>query len=254
MQEIEIKIAKWEKYQLRKDIKRPWWFAISNELWCSAEFSLFTAEEKLVWYALLAIASKQQSAQVKFDLTWLAQNSSIEKDSVLSAIEKAKDNKWLTVIRTESVQNPYAIRTSHNITKQDITKQNKLITKDTDSMSQVSIKKVPKIDNSRVIATYCSSYKARYQARPEIDGKTIGLINGLLKTHSPEKICDLLQVYLQMNDPWFIKKAHDFSTFRENLTKVSAAMQTGTDLGAPVKKKTWQELVDEEEAQKNGAV
>lgn len=124
MQEIEIKIAKWEKYQLRKDIKNPWWFATHNELWCSAEFSLFTPEEKVVWYALLAIASKNQKAQIKFELGWFAQNAGVEKNAVLVAIEKANSNKWLTIICTESVQETYAIRTAHNITEQNNTKQN----------------------------------------------------------------------------------------------------------------------------------
>lgn len=255
MQTIEVKITKWEKYQLRKDIKSPWWFATNNELWRSSEFSLLNAEEKVVWYALLAIASKEQKPIIRFELAWFSKSAGVSDDSVLSGIQKAKDNNWLTIIRTESVQNPYGIRTAHNITEHNKTKQNntkQLITKDTDAKRRMSlIADNSKIDSGKVIASYCTAYQARYQARPEIDGKTIGLVKGLLKTHSPEKLSDLIQVYCQMNDPWFLKKCHDFSTFRENLTKVSAAMQTGKDLGAPEKKKTWQDLVDEEEA-KNG--
>lgn len=253
MHQIEVTILKWEKYQFRKDIKNPRWFATSNELWNNSEFSLFNSAEKVVWYALLAIASRNQKAQIKFELNWLAQNAGVDKAFVLSSIEKASDNKWLTITRTESVQNPYRIRTLHihnnNKTIHNNNNTKNIITKGTDSLSQMPKVKVSKVDNSQVIATYCSSYKARYNARPEIDGKTMGLVNGLLKTHSSEKLCDLLQVYLQMNDKWFVTKCHDFATFKENLTKISTAMQTGVDIGAPPKKKTWQELADEREAE-----
>ena len=233
MQEIRIKIVKWEKYQHRKDTKNPWWFSVHNELWRNPEFSIFTAEEKVVWYAVLAIAGKRKNAEIIIDLTYLAQNAGVDKNSVLTAIEKCKNNNWIEGTCTESVRNLYETRTLHNITRHNITLQN-IITKDTDLENQVSIKKPFKnkksVGKERVIAVYSSAYKSRYQVRPEIDGKTIGLINSLLKTHSVEKLSNLIDAYLKMDDPWFIKKAHDFSTFRENLTKVSTAMQTGNNL------------------------
>ena len=114
------------------------------------------------------------------------------------------------------------------------TKDESEISKGTDSANQMPIEKSFKnkksVGKEKVIAVYSSAYKSRYQVRPEIDGKTIGLINSLLKTHSVEKLSNLIDAYLKMDDPWFIKKAHDFSTFRENLTKVSTAMQTGNNL------------------------
>jgi hypothetical protein len=120
------------------------------------------------------------------------------------------------------------------------TKDEGEISKGTDSANQVPTKKILRVSKTvgsdKVIAVYCAEYKSRYQARPEIDGKTIGLINSLLKTHSFEKLSELIKTYLKMDDPWFKTKNHDFSTFRENLTKISTAMQTGSNLSAEPKR------------------
>lgn len=101
--------------------------------------------------------------------------------------------------------------------------------------------------NSRLIAEYIKAYQGRYKARPVIDGRTQGLVKKILSAVSEDQACDLVQAFLQMNDPWFVKKAHDFPTFYENLTKISMALQTGQDHGAPQKEKSWKELLQEDE-------
>ena len=105
---------------------------------------------------------------------------------------------------------------------------------------------------SRLIAEYAKAYKARYNASPVIDGRTQGLVKKILSAVPEKKACDLVQAFLQMNDPWFVKKAHDFVTFYENMTKVSMALQTGQDHGAAPKKKTFEELLAEQDGEKNG--
>jgi hypothetical protein len=80
-----------------------------------------------------------------------------------------------------------------------------------------------------------------------VDGKTQGQIKKIVADLGEDHACDLIQAFLQMNDPWFITKAHDFITFQNNLTKVSTALQTGQDLGAKPRKKTLEELLREDE-------
>ena len=157
MQEIRIKIVKWEKYQHRKDTKNPWWFSVHNELWRNPEFSIFTAEEKVVWYAVLAIAGKRKNAEIIIDLTYLAQNAGVDKNSVLTAIEKCKNNNWIEGTCTESVRNLYETRTLHNITRHNITLQN-IITKGREEDMLPSLKRTPKFRE------YVEDYFAHYAA------------------------------------------------------------------------------------------
>lgn len=119
---------------------------------------------------------------------------------------------------------------------------------DTKRSALVSAKKGS--SNSRLIIEYVKAYELRYKARPVIDGRTQGLVKKILTTVPEDQACDMVQAFVQMNDPWFVKKAHDFPTFYENLTKVSMSLQTGQDHGAPPREKTLEELLAEDE--KNG--
>lgn len=80
------------------------------------------------------------------------------------------------------------------------------------------------------IATYVKCFQARYKgARPEISGKTAGQVKSFLAKFPIDRAKLLIQIYLQMEDPWFVKKHHDLTTFFENLNKITVAMQTGVN-------------------------
>lgn len=83
--------------------------------------------------------------------------------------------------------------------------------------------------HNQFIATYVKAFQAKFgeNTRPELSGKEIGQIKTLIKTRTLERACDLIQVYLLMDDPWFQKKCYDFSTFMANIQKVSLALDTG---------------------------
>jgi hypothetical protein len=243
MQEIEVKILKWEKYQLRKDIKSPWWFATNNELWRSPEFSIFTPEEKVVWYALLAIASKEQKATVKFDLAWFAQNSGVEKDFVLSAIEKASNNKWLTIIRTESVRDPYAIRTAHNITRHNKTEHN--------NTKQDKYK-----NNLLTVSPELSSSIAGPTEEELIKNNFSEFLNQKIETLYPDsdfvsREKEKMKVWLAANPKKQPKSKSGWTRFVMGWLERGWENYRKTIQSQAPKKKTWQDLVDEEEA-RNG--
>jgi hypothetical protein len=94
------------------------------------------------------------------------------------------------------------------------------------SVGQKNEKPAPK---GIFVAAYVRAYQARYgaRARPDLQGKVQGMISRFVDQTPIERACDLIQVYCQMNDPWFLTKAHDFGTFVENLSKVGLALDTG---------------------------
>jgi hypothetical protein len=99
---------------------------------------------------------------------------------------------------------------------------------------------------TKFVKAYCEAYKAKYPGttRPACldDKKTFGQMQNFLKNRSVEKACDLIHVYLQMNDRWFEEKGHDFGTFLSNVTKIQAALETGRQ---KPNQKTWQEIYEE---------
>jgi len=238
MRDIHVTILNWEKYQFRKEVKNPSWFRLENKFWNDSQVFYFSAEERWVWVCLLSIASQKQSPDISFSAEWFSQESRVGIVSIDSALEKLARNECVTY--TSRPCNS----TRHNKTRQDITRQDISIGLD------ASHHKPPKLgtSNSRLIGEYIKAYQLRYKARPIIDGRTQGLVKKILIAVSEDQACDMVQAFVQMNDPWFIKKAHDFPTFYENLTKVSMSLQTGKDFGAEKKEfRGIEELLAEEE-------
>jgi hypothetical protein len=98
---------------------------------------------------------------------------------------------------------------------------------------------------SMVISKYVKAYQNKFgaKARPDVSGKVRGSIKRLLKDYKPEVLSNMLQVYLQMDDPWFKTKVYDFETFAQNLNKVSLSWTTGKENPT---NKTIQEMIEEE--------
>lgn len=245
MRSVDVTLLNWEKYQFRKQVKHPSWFRLENRLWQDQQFFYFTAEERWVWICLLSLASQKQSATLSIGLEWFSINSGAKIPVIESALEKLKDNKCLEyTLHARNTHVPTCVSTRHNKTIQDKTDKTDIsIVSDAKRLSTPS----KGSSSSRLIGEYIKAYQGRYKARPVIDGRTQGLVKKILTAIPEDQACDMIQVFLQMNDPWFVKKAHDFPTFYENMTKVSMSLQTGEDHGAPKKEKSWIELLKEDE-------
>lgn len=114
------------------------------------------------------------------------------------------------------------------------------------SEGQTPAEPPPQSSGQLFVGTYVKAYRKRYgeKARPDLGGKTQGGIKRLLADYPIDRACEMIQVFLQMDDPWFVTKAHDFETFAQNLTKVGLALDTGKERGGVSR---WeQEMLDKE--------
>lgn len=98
----------------------------------------------------------------------------------------------------------------------------------------------------RFIGVYVKAFQKKFPAdrggqmpRPYLGGKVQGQIKQFLAEVPFQRACELIQVYLQMDDPWFEKKAFDFTTFKENLQKISLALDTGRQVRAKTAAEEW---------------
>ena len=100
---------------------------------------------------------------------------------------------------------------------------------------------------STAIATYVKAYQQRYgkNAKPQIIGKTAGQFKTLAKDIPSERLCQLIEVYLQMEDPWFVKKGHDVNTLLTNIQKIALALDTGDEQGV-ARYKSIKDILNEE--------
>ena len=97
-----------------------------------------------------------------------------------------------------------------------------------------------------VVAAYAMAYKNRYKANPTLTGKDLGLLKTLIKDLGENKMAQLVQVYVQMEDKWFITKKHDITNLHQNISKIGVSLQTGQD---DARKKTTQEELEEYQKQ-----
>ncbi len=130
---IEVTINNWEKYNKRKDIKKPWWFALSNTLIADPDFVTFTAEEFRAWIYILSQASLHGSPTVplQFPHSSLIVRLMYKHASSVCRIKKVSLERCLNKLfllkictrsgetRSGSVQHTTGQdRTGHNITTQ----------------------------------------------------------------------------------------------------------------------------------------
>jgi len=256
--EIEITILNWEKYNPQNfQTRYPHWFRLNKEITRSQTLLDLTAEEKWVWVTLLCVACQRSSAKFQTTLKWLSREADVSIQSIENTLKKLVTANGLAInwqLTGREIGNQLA-PTEHNNTVQNITKEGARNFQSSVEMAAPSGRGpkdlVPKAGSEakEVIAHYCDEYKKRYGGFPTITGKTAGQVTQLLKYVSASKAKDLLSVYLQTEDPWFLKIKHRFSDFLTNLESIGASLESGKAVGIPEKQKTWWELVQEEEKQ-----
>jgi hypothetical protein len=87
--------------------------------------------------------------------------------------------------------------------------------------------KDPATEQRELIARYCEVFKARWNVNPTLDGKSIGAMQRILKDHGLARAKILIEAYMKMSDPFFIKKRHDLATLSQNITTVGHFADTG---------------------------
>jgi len=117
---IEVEILNWDKYNPRRDYKKPWWFALSNGITSDQMFSEFSDAEFRAWIHILCTASVQNTNKPKLFLKHADRSCGIKPKVIRSTIAKLEILKVIqapAVICTESVRNPFGTeqnRTIHN--------------------------------------------------------------------------------------------------------------------------------------------
>ena len=87
---MKIKINNWEKYNPRKDVKRPSWFPLSIDWVLDPTFYSFTHCERLAWIYLLSTAKKESNPEISVNFDHAVKAANIPENELKSSIEKLK--------------------------------------------------------------------------------------------------------------------------------------------------------------------
>jgi len=117
---IEIEIINWNKYQPRRDIKHPRYFAMSNQFFDDPDVFGLNSTDVMVWFYVLCQASKKRSPLVQINIghieflfsKFMPKN---QANSICESLSKFEKRQWIRmsvrdpyVICTQSVRDPYA--------------------------------------------------------------------------------------------------------------------------------------------------
>lgn len=119
MDYLILKINGWEKYNPRKDIKHPSWFAFSNRMIEDPDFFDFSHGEFKAWIYILSRASQENNATIKVNFRHAERVCGISTSDLLQAISRCQklgliDSEYVHE-RTQDVQE----RTDHVRTRTD---------------------------------------------------------------------------------------------------------------------------------------
>lgn len=261
--EININILKWEKYNPRKDVNRSSWFRMEHSMFDNPDYFDFSHTDVSFWIYLLSFASKKNSGSITLNLRHAERIgrflfddvcralSLLEKTGDISSnvqevkplIEAALQSLVTSTIRVSNVQDTATYATNVRTDETNETNETKKNEESIGATSENFPKSVdqknhltkgkpssPPSEVGRFIGTYVKAYQKRYgETRPDLSSKIQGQIKSFLKNTSIDRACNLIEVYLQMEVPWFKTKCHDFITFSQNLNPIGIALDTGQE-------------------------
>jgi len=78
-----------------------------------------------------------------------------------------------------------------------------------------------------LVAVYCDLWKTRYGSNPPLRAQDTRSLKSIGEENGFDRTVELLEVFLRMNEDWFLKKRHDLATFANNLTAVAQYSKSG---------------------------
>lgn len=198
MESVTVTVINWLKHNPRKDLKRPTWFALSNDLLDDEKLADFSPLEFHAFIYIMCQASRKCSATV--DLFFAhSEKRGIAKDLLLKVIKKLESKSMVAV----DVQNP---NVHVQIPTVDVRKSTATLHNTTDIT----------LHNTTPLARF--DFEIAYKAYPRKIGKDLGIkrLKSKIKTQDEyDSFLKSVQKYAshcrkERTDPKFIKH---FSTF-----------------------------------------
>lgn len=101
---MQIEVINWEKYNPRKDVKHSSWLRLENKTWRDPKLFDLSNDEKMVWIAVLCIASEENKSTFFISINQIALNLRIKTNVVEATIEKLQQLELVHVHVTDTLR------------------------------------------------------------------------------------------------------------------------------------------------------
>lgn len=244
-----LKIKNWEKYQHYKNRSPVWIKSYTAKLRDFNYCQLTLAERGLLDGLQLLGAISSLTGIIPDSISYIRTQLSLDRCKT-DTLEALIASGFVTRISAEEAKQLQGLKpkTDSNVLATNL--QNASLEKETEILkrkrkrkslshaSSKSCKRAPTKDHDakNLIAHYCELFKAKYNSNPPVNGKSAGIIKRILKDFSLDHSKKLIEAYLSDNRQWFVTRAHDLTTFEQNLNSVQVKLDTGRTITQNVAK------------------
>lgn len=101
---IEIEVTNWETYNPRKDLKKPSWFRLENDLLTGSKYFDLSPTEKLLMVLIFSLVSQANGKPITLSYRYLKMFTELENDAITKTIDFIIQKGTVRLTRTESVR------------------------------------------------------------------------------------------------------------------------------------------------------
>jgi hypothetical protein len=123
MEFITLTILRFNSLSKRRDVKKPSWFAVENNILNHPDFFDISGDEFKVYIWVLSVASQRNESTIRVYFDLCSYQSKVKISQVKSAIEKLKGKRWLTADVTPTLRERNVDVSLQDKTRQDKTRQ-----------------------------------------------------------------------------------------------------------------------------------
>lgn len=222
---VEIEIVNWEKYNPKRDQKTYTWLRLDNGIITDPELFGLSAEQKLLWIALLCEASKKNSGTIRVHLGWLEQNLGLKQAKVMEALTQFQIKPLIVVhttahdrARSDDVvtTTPTYVRTNETYERTNVA---------TATSATATAEEPSRI--KPVWEKYKSAFEGRYGEAPPWNAKTAGMLKQLIARIPEAEAPEVAAFYLTHGDAFYMKSMHPVGLMLRDIEKLRTEWITG---------------------------
>lgn len=230
-----VKIKGWEKYNPRKDVKRPSWFRLDHGLFDDPEFYDFTHGELCAWIYILCQASRKNAGTITLNQAHFERIGRLPLDVLNSALRKLEQLGVVTVtpsrLRHADGTPLPATYERTDITGRDETNAygepadvTSLFPTPPDGGSAKKRKESP--PTNPVWESYSTAMLERHGEAPRRDRQVNALLSALVRNLGDEAP-PVAAFYVSHSDPFYVRARHPLTLLVRDYQKLRIEWLTG---------------------------
>lgn len=228
---VHLKFKNWDKYNKRqKDIKRPYWFAMSNEIFTDAFYVDLSDQERQAFLWLLCEASKQNKyGELEVSEKLFCLITGYKAQVLFGVVDKLLKSGRAAGSRQDGGR--IATATEHNITLHDTTEQDSTVSPEQSKKPKKGGNDSGKPDrgpeNSRAAwEAYGEAFKQRWKTDPLRNARVNSQMAQFLKRVPADEAPEIIRFYVFHNKAFYVEKQHPIGLLLQDAESIRTQWAT----------------------------